>query len=173
MYDFRHRSQAEGNQPSRAVSKHHISMRTDVKWPMSWTPVGPSPGGGVPDGTGDGGDGRLMDDALAMGVPGFVVAALVPGIIRATRSHPVWHHVSLPAGVALPLFLVTHTAATLGAAFHGVATAAVHWFWEAALIGSGFLFWLPVLGGRHRLSEPGRCLYLFLTIPLLDLPAAR
>ncbi|MES4903503.1 MULTISPECIES: cytochrome c oxidase assembly protein [unclassified Streptomyces] len=112
-----------------------------------------------------------MDDALAMGVPGFVVAALVPGIIRATRSHPVWHHVSLPAGVALPLFLVMHTATTLGAAFHGVATAAIHWFWEAALIGSGFLFWLPVLGGRHRLSEPGRCPYLFLTIPLLDLPA--
>jgi cytochrome c oxidase assembly factor CtaG len=112
-----------------------------------------------------------MDGALAMGVPGFVVAVLVPGIIRATRSHPVWHRVSLPAGVALPLFVVVHAAATLGGAFHGAAAPAVHWCWEAILIGGGFLFWLPVFGGRHRLSEPGRCLYLFLTIPLLDLPA--
>jgi hypothetical protein len=33
-------------------------------------------------------------------------------------------------------------------------------------------FWLPVAAGtRHRLDDLGRCLYLFLATPLLDLPA--
>ncbi|WP_329244850.1 hypothetical protein OG417_48555 [Actinoallomurus sp. NBC_01490] len=31
-------------------------------------------------------------------------------------------------------------------------------------------FWLPVLGERHRLSDPGRTVYLFLAAPALDLP---
>ncbi|WP_262700780.1 MULTISPECIES: cytochrome c oxidase assembly protein [Streptomyces] len=116
------------------------------------------------------GDG-VMEGALAMGLSGFTVAVLVPGIIRATRSRPVWSRVCLPASVALPLFLLVHAAATLTPLFHGAATPAVHWILEAALVGSGFLFWLPVFGGRYRLSEPGRCLYLFLASPLLDLPA--
>ncbi|MGW7689645.1 cytochrome c oxidase assembly protein [Streptomyces asiaticus] len=112
-----------------------------------------------------------MDDALTMGLSGLDVAVLVPGVIRATRSRPLWRRVSLPAGMALPLFLVVHAAATLTPLFHGAASPAVHWVLEAALVGSGFLFWLPVFGGRYRLSEPGRCLYLFLASPLLDLPA--
>ncbi|MEU0218810.1 hypothetical protein ABZ281_28585 [Streptomyces sp. NPDC006265] len=34
------------------------------------------------------------------------------------------------------------------------------------------LFWIPVLARtRHRLGDVGRCLYLFLAAPLLDLPA--
>ncbi|GAA2922920.1 hypothetical protein [Streptomyces mexicanus] len=34
------------------------------------------------------------------------------------------------------------------------------------------LFWIPVLAPtRHRLDDAGRCLYLFLAAPLLDLPA--
>jgi hypothetical protein len=41
-----------------------------------------------------------------------------------------------------------------------------------ALLVAAVLFWLPVAAGtRHRLDDLGRCLYLFLATPLLDLPA--
>ncbi|RKN39051.1 hypothetical protein D7294_22775 [Streptomyces hoynatensis] len=43
---------------------------------------------------------------------------------------------------------------------------------EGALAAGALAFWLPVLvPGPRRLSAPGRCLYLFLAAPLLDLPA--
>ncbi|MBI0293142.1 hypothetical protein JBE04_01180 [Streptomyces sp. PRKS01-29] len=43
---------------------------------------------------------------------------------------------------------------------------------ELALLAAAVAFWAPVVARtRHRLSDPGRCLYLFLAVPLLDLPA--
>ncbi|MCF6524532.1 hypothetical protein HOY81_15755 [Streptomyces sp. JJ36] len=49
---------------------------------------------------------------------------------------------------------------------------AAGWLLEAVLLAGGVLFWLPVLAhSRHRLGGAGRCLYLFLAAPSLDLPA--
>ncbi|MES9522502.1 hypothetical protein [Streptomyces capoamus] len=43
---------------------------------------------------------------------------------------------------------------------------------SCVLLGAAVLFWLPAAARtRHRLDDPGRCLYLFLAAPLLDLPA--
>ncbi|POX59068.1 hypothetical protein C3492_34380 [Streptomyces sp. Ru62] len=43
---------------------------------------------------------------------------------------------------------------------------------EPVLLATAVLFWLPAVARtRHRLDDPGRCVYLFLAAPLLDLPA--
>jgi hypothetical protein len=105
-----------------------------------------------------------------MAVTGLSVSALVPGTIRATRRNPVWRRLSLPAVVALPFFLLLHAAVTLAHAGAVLPWGPMAW-WEAAVVAAAVWFWLPVVGTRHRLSDPGRCLYLYLSMPLLDLPA--
>jgi hypothetical protein len=105
-----------------------------------------------------------------MVVTGLSVSVLVPGAIRATRAHALWRRLSLPAAAGLPLFLLLHAAVTLAHAgqVHPPGPAVC---WEAAVVGASVWFWLPVVGTRRRLSDPGRCLYLYLSMPLLDLPA--
>jgi hypothetical protein len=112
-----------------------------------------------------------LPPVVAMGLPGFVVAAVVPGVVRLARHSPLWQRVSLPAGATLPLLVLVHAWTVLGdllpRGIPGGAFAA-----GAVLTVSAVVFWLPVLTRtRHRLSDPGRCLYLFLAAPLLDLPA--
>ncbi|MEV8066551.1 hypothetical protein AB0P32_10455 [Streptomyces sp. NPDC085995] len=108
---------------------------------------------------------------LVMGLSGFVLAAVVPGVVRFTRRSPLWQRVSVPAGVALPLLVLLHGWAVLGEPLHtGAPGGAV--VTEPLLLAGAVLFWLPVLAHtRHRLDDAGRCLYLFLAAPLLDLPA--
>ncbi|MFF4213083.1 hypothetical protein ACFYZE_27755 [Streptomyces sp. NPDC001796] len=106
----------------------------------------------------------------SMAVTGLSVSALVPAVIRATRRHPLWWRLSLPAGAALPFFLVLHAAATLAHTGAARPPGPMTW-WEAAVVVAALWFWLPVVGIRHRLTDPGRCLYLYLSMPLLDLPA--
>jgi hypothetical protein len=92
-------------------------------------------------------------------------------LIRDVLGSPLWRWASLPAGAALPLLVVVHAWAVLGG-LAGLAPPAGAWLTEPALVVSAVLFWIPVLARtRHRLSDPGRCLYLFLAAPLLDLPA--
>jgi hypothetical protein len=112
-----------------------------------------------------------LPPAVAMGLSGFVLAAVVPGVVRLTRRFALWRWASLPAGVALPLLVVVHAWAVLGDPAGPLPTAGAR-LTEPVLLVSGVLFWIPVLTRtRHRLSDPGRCLYLFLAMPLLDLPA--
>ncbi|MBV7697818.1 hypothetical protein KWI83_19880 [Streptomyces sp. TRM70350] len=43
---------------------------------------------------------------------------------------------------------------------------------ELVLLSAAVTFWVPVVARtRHRLSDTGQCLYLFLAAPLLDIPA--
>ena len=55
-----------------------------------------------------------LASAAAMACSGLVLAALVPGALWLVRRAPLWERVSLPAGVALPLLVLTHAWAVLG-----------------------------------------------------------
>ncbi|MBP0456843.1 hypothetical protein [Streptomyces montanisoli] len=113
---------------------------------------------------------HMHGEMVAMALSGGMVALLVPGALLMTRSARAWSWVTLPAAVALPLFLVLHGVVTLLPEFAPVDQAE-RWVLESALVCGAFLFWLPVLGTRRPLSGAGRCLYLFLAAPVLDLPA--
>lgn len=115
------------------------------------------------------GMGFLSPQTLAMALSGLLVAAGVPALVHFTRAWAGWWRISLPAAVALPLFLVLHAAVVLSEPFvpSGLARLGV----EALLLYAAMLYWLPVLGARHRLSDPARSVYLYLSMPVLDLPA--
>jgi hypothetical protein len=108
---------------------------------------------------------------LPMAFSAVLVAAVIPGAVHLLRRSPLWERISVPAPAALPLLVLVHAWAVLGAdaglrAPGGALTE------EPALLAAAVLFWIPVLARtRHRLDDPGRCLYLFLATPLLDLPA--
>ncbi|WP_257585792.1 MULTISPECIES: hypothetical protein [unclassified Streptomyces] len=109
--------------------------------------------------------------AVGMAWPALLVAVVVPAVVHALRRAPLWERISVPAPLALPLLVLTHAWTVLGdrmslrppgGAFPG----------DVLLTATAVLFWLPVVARtRHRLDDVGRCLYLFLTAPLLDLPA--
>jgi hypothetical protein len=118
------------------------------------------------------GTGTGLADTAAMALSGFCVAVPVPALVHATRRAAVWRALTLPAPAALTLFAVLHAAVVLGAALRPPGPVA-RWALEAALQAGAALFWAPVLaeGPRHRLGEAGRCAYLYLGAPVLDLPA--
>lgn len=107
----------------------------------------------------------------AMAWSALLVAVVVPAAVRCLRRSPLWERISVPAGVALPLLVLTHAWAVLGDLV-GLAPPGGARVTEPVLLGAAVLFWLPAVARtRHRLDDPGRCLYLFLAAPLLDLPA--
>jgi len=108
-------------------------------------------------------------EGLIMAVSGLLVAAGVPALLLATPEHGLWSRLSQPWTVALPLFVTLHAVVTLMS-----PTVSSLWFrvlLEAALLCGAAVYWLPVLGSRHRLDEPARAVYLYVSMPLLDLPA--
>ncbi|WP_244501130.1 hypothetical protein [Streptomyces sp. TP-A0874] len=108
---------------------------------------------------------------LEMAWWGFVVAAVVPGLLWLGRRNPLWERVSVPPGLSLPLFVLLHGWVMLGDQM-GLAPAGGGHVAEPLLVVGAVLFWVPVVNRtRHRLGDPGRCLYLFGAGPLLDLPA--
>ncbi|MFF5471649.1 hypothetical protein [Streptomyces achromogenes] len=103
--------------------------------------------------------------------PALLVAAVIPAAVHGLRRSPLGERTAVPAAVALPLLVLTHAWAVLGdlGALRPPGGALVT---QPALLAAAVLFWLPVLARtRHRLDDAGRCLYLFLAAPLLDLPA--
>lgn len=112
-----------------------------------------------------------LSSVAAMAWSGFALAAVVPGAMWPSRRSPLWERVSLPPVVAVPLLVVLHAWVMLGDLV-GLAPEAGPLVTEPVLLVGAVLFWVPVVARtRHRLSDAGRCLYLFLTAPLLDLPA--
>lgn len=101
-----------------------------------------------------------------MGLETSVVAPLL--VLAARRAHIPLDRVALPAAVALPLFLLAHSAITMTMPFHE-PSAPAHLGLHAALLAAAVLFWLPVLGTRRRLSDPARMVYLYLAMPMMDL----
>ncbi|MEU1785794.1 hypothetical protein ABZ553_07890 [Streptomyces sparsogenes] len=115
--------------------------------------------------------GTHLSSVAAMALSGLVLTAVVPGMIRLARRAKLWERMSLPPGLALPLLILLHAWAVLAELARPMPVA-VMFVSESALLWAAVTFWLPALTRtRHRLSDPGRCLYLFLAAPLLDLPA--
>ncbi|MEV5147760.1 hypothetical protein AB0L14_26050 [Streptomyces sp. NPDC052727] len=107
----------------------------------------------------------------AMAWSAVLVAAVVPAAVRCLTHSPLWERISVPAGLALPLLVLTHAWSVLGDVV-GIAPPGGARITEPVLLATAVLFWLPAVARtRHRLDGPGRCLYLFLAAPLLDLPA--
>ncbi|GAA2864020.1 hypothetical protein GCM10010472_21610 [Pseudonocardia halophobica] len=101
-----------------------------------------------------------MSHVAHMAAAGLLVSVLAPLLLlllRALRVEPP----ALPAPVVAPAFVLLHAAASLVPALAGIA--------PVLLLAGGVLFWTPVLG-RPRLSPAGRIVYLFATMPALDLP---
>ncbi|WP_413811069.1 hypothetical protein [Streptomyces sp. OE57] len=111
-----------------------------------------------------------LSSVAAMALSGFALAAVVPGVMWPLRRASLWERVSLPPGVALPLLVLLHGWAMLAGLMRPMPTA-VTMVSELLLLPAAVAFWAPVVvRTRHRLSDPGACLYLFLAVPLLDLP---
>ncbi|HEU5033479.1 MAG TPA: hypothetical protein VFT62_01845 [Mycobacteriales bacterium] len=101
-----------------------------------------------------------------MGLETSVLAPVI--VLLARRVRLPLDRLAVPAAAALPLFLGVHSAVTMTMPFREPP------FWQhlglhALLLAAGVIFWLPVLGGRRRLSEPGRMVYLYLAMPTMDL----
>lgn len=112
-----------------------------------------------------------LPPVAAAALTGLALTALLPGALLLVRRSPLWERVSLPAPVATTALVLAHAWAMLGgdAGLTPPGGAAVT---EPVLLACAVLFWLPVVGRtRHRLGDTGRCLYLFLSAPLIDLPA--
>ena len=108
-----------------------------------------------------------------MAVMGALTSVVAPALILGTgRVLPSWRwdRLAVPAYVVLPVFLVAHAAGTILLGQVDL-TAPVAFTLHAVLLLGAVLFWLPVLGTRHRLTDPARTAYLFLAAPSLDLGA--
>lgn len=112
------------------------------------------------------GMGMFSADTVTMAASGLLVAVVVPALMVWTPAWAGWRVLSVRAVVALPLFVLVHGATVLLEP-SGTVRLAV----EMLLLYTATLYWLPVLGTRHRLSDAGRSVYLYLSMPLLDLPA--
>ncbi|MFF7790199.1 hypothetical protein [Streptomyces sp. NPDC007991] len=105
-----------------------------------------------------------------MALSGFVLAAVVPGVVWLARRVPMWERVSLPPVIALPVLVVVHAWVVLADLLHPMP-AALTVVSELVLLAAAVTFWVPVVvRTRHRPGDAGRCLCLFLAAPLLDLP---
>lgn len=100
-----------------------------------------------------------MSDIVHMAVAGLLVSVLAPLLLVSLRALGV-EPPAPPALVVAPAFVLLHAALTLMPAVAALA--------PAVLLAGAVLFWTPVLG-RTPLSPAGRIVYLFATMPALDL----
>lgn len=106
-----------------------------------------------------------MVHMAAMGVLTSVVA---PGVVLLTRDRIGWRALTPPAWLILPIFVLLHGVVTVSMVVRSwpvVDDMAMH----SLLFAGAICFWLPIL--TERISAAGRCLYLFIAAPSLDLAA--
>jgi cytochrome c oxidase assembly factor CtaG len=100
---------------------------------------------------------------------GLLVSVAAPALVLLGRHLRVARAGDLPVWLVLPGFVVLHGALILVMEVDEPSTLA-HAGLDLLLLAGAVLFWLPVLGvGRHRLDDAGRCVYLFVAAPALDL----
>lgn len=103
-----------------------------------------------------------------MAAMGLLTSVVAPGVVLLTRDRIGWHALTPPAWLILPVFVLLHGVVTVSMVVRAWPIAddmAMHSLLFAGAIG----FWLPVL--TDRISPAGRCLYLFIAAPALDLAA--
>jgi hypothetical protein len=105
-----------------------------------------------------------------MAAMGLLVSAFAPALVVFGRRWLDWDRLAVPALAALPGFAVLHAVITLGAEAFPPPMPLRQAPALVLLLGA-VLFWLPILGRRRRLPDPGRSAYLFIAAPVLDLPA--
>lgn len=109
-----------------------------------------------------------MHEAVHMLLMGLLVSVAPPAVILATRRYYHWRPLSAPAWIALPAFVVMHGAIMLTMdriESRPLLSYPIH----TVLFLGAVMFWLPVLGHVRRLTDAGRCVYLFIAAPTLDL----
>jgi hypothetical protein len=99
---------------------------------------------------------------------GLLVSVAAPAAIVATRRWYDWRALSAPAWLALPVFIAVH-GVTMLTMEQIESRPALSFPVHTVLFFGAVLFWLPVLGRVRRLSDAGRCVYLFVGCPALDL----
>src|SRR4051794_33465702 len=97
-----------------------------------------------------------------MGLTTSVVAPLLVWRIRRL------HRLAVPGVLALPLFVAVHDGIVIWMGRMAMSPA-----WSTSLhlllLAVAVVFWLPVVGTRRRLPDPGRVVYLSIALPMLDL----
>lgn len=103
---------------------------------------------------------------------GLLTSVAAP-LIAARARRPRWRRLDALTPPAVPTFLgfvVLHAVIVLAMAY-GLVPDVWNQPVHGVLLVASVLFWLPVLGVRRRISDPARTVYLFLSMPPLDLPA--
>lgn len=119
--------------------------------------------------TGEGAAGPGLGGIAMMVVPGLAACGAVPVVLRAAGTRLARWPVP-PAWAGWAGFVAVHALITVGeAAVRPGPSARVPL--TAVLVCAAVPFWLPVLHPRRRLGDAGRCLYLYLAGPALDLPS--
>jgi cytochrome c oxidase assembly factor CtaG len=114
-------------------------------------------------------DATQLSAILQMAGMGLLVSVLAPALVRAGRRTATICDLTWPAWVALPGFVALHGALTVVIEIRAPALP-LHVVLDLVLLLGAVIFWAPVFGaGRHRLDDAGRCVYLFLAAPALDL----
>lgn len=119
-----------------------------------------------------------LTGVLEMVAMGLSTSTVAPAVVLLTRRRwtTLWTHLTGPAPIVAVLFVAAHSAMTIWMGIgpepsRGVIGQALHAAAHGVLFAGAVIFWLPVLGPRPRLSPAGRCVYLYLTAPALDLSA--
>lgn len=109
----------------------------------------------------------MITDILAWAMTGLLTSVIAPALLVTTGSAVGWDRFAIPGAFAFPGFIVLHGLIAYLLTLHPDVPAwlALH----VVLLGGALLFWLPIFGRARRLSDPVRVLYLFLSMPPLDL----
>jgi cytochrome c oxidase assembly factor CtaG len=109
-----------------------------------------------------------MHEIVHIAAMGLITSVLAPAVILLSRGLLRWRVLSWPAAVALPFFLVLHGTVMIWMDV-SEPPPLEHTGLDALLFVGAIVFWLPVLGYGRRLDPIGRCVYLYLAAPTLDL----
>ncbi len=108
----------------------------------------------------------MTGDVIAWAATGLLTSVIAPVLLLISRTSR-WDRIAIPGGLAFPVFLVLHGLIAYLLTLR--PTVPVWLALHVVLLAGALLFWLPIFGHTRRLSDPLRVLYLFLSMPPLDL----
>jgi hypothetical protein len=109
--------------------------------------------------------------ARQMFLDAVLMSVAAPLLLHALlRVRPGLDRALLPAAIAFPVFVVSHGCLVILGSRMMDGAGRIPALPPVPLV-LGLVFWAPVFGDRRRLPQPARFCYLYLALPLLDLPA--